>query len=175
MCCISRNRSASTPEKPKSNKPHTTYTLPDVSLTTGCGHRKWKETKQQLSMLPGPAVPGCSLVSFHILWAILSTSTVSITVQLGHTFTDAADPFKICHAMPEKGHTRPSNPLSDRPCEMRERWHCNANERTNNEQWVSELSESVLTSIFCTRTSSAVTAACPGTCGHYDASESLQL
>ena len=27
-------------------------------------------------MLPGPAVPGCCLVSFHFLWAILSTSTV---------------------------------------------------------------------------------------------------
>ena len=27
-------------------------------------------------MLPGPAVPGCCLLSFHILWAILSTSTV---------------------------------------------------------------------------------------------------
>ena len=27
-------------------------------------------------MLPGPAVPGSCLVSFHILWAILSTSTV---------------------------------------------------------------------------------------------------
>ena len=39
-------------------------------------HRKWKETKQQPSMLPGPAFPGCYLVSSHILWAILSTSTV---------------------------------------------------------------------------------------------------
>ena len=39
-------------------------------------HRKWKETKQLPSMLPGPAVPGSWLVSFHILWAILSTSTV---------------------------------------------------------------------------------------------------
>ena len=39
-------------------------------------HRKWKEIKQQPSMLPGPAVPGCCSVSFHILWAILSTSTV---------------------------------------------------------------------------------------------------
>ena len=38
--------------------------------------RKWKETKQQPSMLPGPAVPGSCLVSFHIMWAILSTSTV---------------------------------------------------------------------------------------------------
>ena len=39
-------------------------------------HGKWKETKQQPSMFPGPAVPGCCLVYFHILWAILSTSTV---------------------------------------------------------------------------------------------------
>ena len=39
-------------------------------------HRKWKETKQQPSMLPGPAVPGCSLVSFHFLWAILCPQAV---------------------------------------------------------------------------------------------------
>ena len=30
----------------------------------------WKEIKQQPCMLPGPAVPGCSLISFHFLWAI---------------------------------------------------------------------------------------------------------
>ena len=34
-------------------------------------HRKWKEIKQQPSMLPGPAVPGSFLASFHFLWAIL--------------------------------------------------------------------------------------------------------
>ena len=33
-------------------------------------HRKWKESKHQPSMLPGPAVPGCCLISFHFLWAI---------------------------------------------------------------------------------------------------------
>ena len=33
-------------------------------------HRKWNETKQQPRMLPGPAVPGCCLISFHFLWAI---------------------------------------------------------------------------------------------------------
>ena len=33
-------------------------------------HRKWKESKQQKSMLPGPAVPGCRLIYFHFLWAI---------------------------------------------------------------------------------------------------------
>ena len=38
--------------------------------------RKRKETKQQPSMLPGPAVPGSCLLSFHFLWAILSTSAV---------------------------------------------------------------------------------------------------
>ena len=41
-------------------------------------HKKWKEIKQQPSMLPVPAVPGSCLVSFHILWAILSTSTVQM-------------------------------------------------------------------------------------------------
>ena len=45
-------------------------------LVLRMAHRKWKETKQQQGMLPDPAVSGSSLVSFHILWAILSTSTV---------------------------------------------------------------------------------------------------
>ena len=49
---------------------------------TACGHRiahrKWKETKQQPSMLPGPAVPGCSLVSFHFLLAILCPQAVEV-------------------------------------------------------------------------------------------------
>ena len=39
-------------------------------------HRKWKEIKQQPSTLPGPAVPGCSLVHFHFLWAILCPQAV---------------------------------------------------------------------------------------------------
>ena len=39
-------------------------------------HRKWNETKQQPSMLLGPAVTGCYLVSFHFLWAILWPHTV---------------------------------------------------------------------------------------------------
>ena len=34
-------------------------------------HRKRKETKQQPSMLPGPAVPGCCLASFHFQCYIL--------------------------------------------------------------------------------------------------------
>ena len=46
----------------------------DPGLGTACGHRmahrKWKETKQQPSMLPGPDVPGCSLIFFYFLWAI---------------------------------------------------------------------------------------------------------
>ena len=50
-------------------------------LVLRLAHRKWKETKQQPSMLPGPAVPGSCLVSFHILWAILNTSTVQCFVN----------------------------------------------------------------------------------------------
>ena len=49
-------------------------------ICTACGHRlahrKWKETKQQPSMVSGPAVPGCCLVSFHFLWAILCPQAV---------------------------------------------------------------------------------------------------
>ena len=33
-------------------------------------HRKWKEIKQQPSMLPGPAVPISCLASFNFRWAI---------------------------------------------------------------------------------------------------------
>ena len=47
---------------------------------TACGHRmahrKWKKTKQEPSMFLGPAVPGCNLVSFHFLWAILCLQAV---------------------------------------------------------------------------------------------------
>ena len=64
-----------------------------VQLQTECtvlvlrmAHRKWKETKQQPSMLPGPAVPGFCLVSFHILLAILSKSTVDEQVFCGRSF-----------------------------------------------------------------------------------------
>ena len=46
-------------------RPHLQYNC------TACGHRmahrKWKETKQHPSMLPGPAVPECSFVSFHLM------------------------------------------------------------------------------------------------------------
>ena len=47
-------------------------------LVLRMAHRKRKETKQLPSLLPGPVVPGSSLVSFHILWAILSTGTVEV-------------------------------------------------------------------------------------------------
>ena len=42
-------------------------------------HRKWKESKQQPSMLPDPAVPGCFLISFHFLWAIHPIRPVLVT------------------------------------------------------------------------------------------------
>ena len=40
---------------------------------------------KKLSNLPGPVVPGCSLVSRHILWAILSKSTVHGQVKIGQS------------------------------------------------------------------------------------------
>ena len=48
----------------------------NIPLEVNFGSEYREATKQQPSMLPGPAVPGCCLVSFHILWAILSTSTL---------------------------------------------------------------------------------------------------
>ena len=57
-----------------------------VCMPTACGHRmahrKWKEIKQQPSMLPGPAVPGFSLVSFHFLWAILCPQAVWLSLNM---------------------------------------------------------------------------------------------
>ena len=51
-------------------------------LVLRMAHRIWKETKQQ----PGTAwtgnMLGCFLVSFHFLWAILSTSTVQCLGQI---------------------------------------------------------------------------------------------
>ena len=47
-------------------------------LVLRMAHRKWKESKQQTSMLPGPAVPGCCLLSFHILWVILCPQDLSL-------------------------------------------------------------------------------------------------
>ena len=41
-------------------------------------HRKWKESKQQPSMLPGPAEPGSCLASFHFLWAIVHIRPVQL-------------------------------------------------------------------------------------------------
>ena len=43
----------------------------DGNLSTGrigWMERKWKESKQRASILPGPAVPGCCLISLHFLW-----------------------------------------------------------------------------------------------------------
>ena len=45
-------------------------------LVLRMAHRKWKVFKQQPSMLPGPAVPGCCWISLHFLWGKLSTCTV---------------------------------------------------------------------------------------------------
>ena len=53
-------------------------------------------------MLPGPAVPGCCLVSFHFLWAILCPQAVDRNSENGcmmsnqehfsRVMGDAADP-----------------------------------------------------------------------------------
>ena len=52
-------------------------------------NRKWKKIKQQPGMLPGPAVPGCCLVSFHFLWAILCPQAVFL-LSLPFAMTFAA-------------------------------------------------------------------------------------
>ena len=50
-------------------------------------HRKWKKIRQQPSMLPGPAVPGCCWISLHFLWGKLSTRTVRTIEKIDHWFS----------------------------------------------------------------------------------------
>ena len=56
-------------------------------------HRKWEEIKQQPSMLPGLAVPGSCLASFHFRWAIHPIRPV----QGGPTDFD----YKVVHLVTE--------------------------------------------------------------------------
>ena len=48
-------------------------------LVLWMAHRIWKETKQEPCTAGPGNMFGCCLVSFHFLWAILSTSTVNNT------------------------------------------------------------------------------------------------
>ena len=64
-------------------------------LVLRMAHRKWKETKQQPSMLPGLAVPDCCFVSFHFLWAILWTHTVYLSIEVCWTSDQNRHQFKV--------------------------------------------------------------------------------
>ena len=76
---------------------------------TACGHRmahrKWKETKLQ----PGTAGPGnmlgCCLVSFHFLWAILSTSTVHAFPDFYFSVTCVRQWRNSCKTLPRRKQT----------------------------------------------------------------------
>ena len=70
--------------------------LSSTVLVLRMTHRKWKEIKQQPSMLPDPAVPGYCLFSFHILWAILSTSTVLYDEVARHSKVSNSIWERIC-------------------------------------------------------------------------------
>ena len=58
-------------------------------------NRKWKDGKQQPSMLLGSAVPGSSLVSSYFLWAILCPQ--SVTVELLVAAADGATDLRMGH------------------------------------------------------------------------------
>ena len=62
-------------------------------------HRKWKETKQEPCMLPGPAVPGCCLISFHFPWAILCPQAVYKILRMRGLPTV----YLTCHTMQPLG------------------------------------------------------------------------
>ena len=85
-------------------------------MNTACGHRmahrKWSETKQQPSMLPGPAVPGCCLVSFHFLWAILYPQAVHCSKSHFFILSAASSPWPLlpfCHSIHESFRCKWSN------------------------------------------------------------------
>ena len=65
-----------------------------ICLCTGwiewMSHRKQRETKQQPSMLPGPAVPGCCLGSFRFLCNIHSSHSIRSIRNLAFSFSSLA-------------------------------------------------------------------------------------
>ena len=72
-----------------------------------------KETKQQPSMLPGPAVPGCCLISFHFLWAIHPIRPVHFAIYKQHVHVDSfVHQIMRSHSEPDLG--------SNIPCMKRE-------------------------------------------------------
>ena len=67
-------------------------------------HRKWRESKQQLTSWPDLALPGCCLVCLHILCNILLTFTVKhrlLMREKGDRMTSHAitfiDPYDNIH------------------------------------------------------------------------------
>ena len=92
-------------------------------MCTGWGHRmahrKLKDTKQKPSMLPGPAVPGCCLVSFHFLCAILHTveDTLKICLEMQSNYHPerVKMPFSRPDS-PELNHFSPRYPWTELHC-----------------------------------------------------------
>ena len=88
-------------------------------------HRKWKATKQKPSMLPGPAVPSCTLLSFHFLWAILCPQAVvlvtlsdnHIVVNRGKLSTKEVRKNNIYQVTME-GWTLELGRIETRPCQL---------------------------------------------------------
>ena len=71
---------------------HISKTRLEQQDCTACGHRmayrKWKETKLEPSLLPGPAVLGSSLVSFHFLWAILCPRPQAVVERIARALSE---------------------------------------------------------------------------------------
>ena len=63
-------------------------------------HRKWKETKQQPSLLPGPAVPG----SVHFLWAILCPQAVQGWMNVRDSYSRALEQGTLPPPPPPRGY-----------------------------------------------------------------------
>ena len=92
-CCHAMGPAMDSPTSQFQKVPAQFSQLSAISFAQSCtgrmgwmANRKCKETKHQQSMLPDPAVPGSCLVSFNILWAILSTSTVECIFDFPENF-----------------------------------------------------------------------------------------
>ena len=82
---------------------HESHERRDGKLCTACrhlmAHRKRREIKQQPSPLPDPAVPGCSLVSFHFMWEILCPQAV-VTISVRRHKTHHSSTGRLSVTLP---------------------------------------------------------------------------
>ena len=77
------------------------YTVPVLRMA----HRKWKETQKQPGTVGTGNMLGCCFISFHFLWAILSTKTVHFSCTEGRAISGGGGHYEkrsLCSNLIEK-------------------------------------------------------------------------